>query len=547
MTKRNTYILLITLAVVGFVGFWFWREAIFSKQILRLEILGPESAKMGEEIEYTVKYKNNGNFALESPKLIFELPDHSLNEDNKIRFTKDLEEIYPGKEDFVTFRARLLGKEGDLKVARVWLSYVPHNLSVRYESDTTFTTKIESVAITLAYDMPLRVEKGKEFTYAINYFSNIDYPLENLSIKVAHTEGFTIKSANPMSLDNSEWKLRSLNKGEGGKIKITGVITADDEQTLNFSAQLGMWRDGVFIVMKDITQEITAVQPLLFISQQINGSSNYVASPGETLRYDIFLRNIGTTPFNNLFLLSRLEGAAYDLSTLQSSEGQVKPNDNLIVFDSKQISALQNLSSQEEVKVSFSVKLKDTWADANSNSAVIKHKVNVFDISQEFETKVNSKLELSQKAYYSTIDGIENTGPIPPEVSKATMYTIQWRVKNYLNNVKNVKVKAVLPREVSLNDMIVPESQASHFSFDSMSREIIWLAGDLTSNSQASLSFQVALTPSQSQRGSLASLIGQATAFAEDQFTKAVSQTSVSGVNTSLPDDQSNSGGGVVK
>ena len=61
MNKTIIFILLIILVVIGFIGFFYYRETIFSKEILKLEILSNDNAKMGDEIEYTVKYKNNGN------------------------------------------------------------------------------------------------------------------------------------------------------------------------------------------------------------------------------------------------------------------------------------------------------------------------------------------------------------------------------------------------------------------------------------------------------------------------------------------------------
>lgn len=546
MDKRVIYALSIGIVLLGIFVFWFWRDAAFSKQILKLEILGQESAEMGEEITYAVKYKNNGNFVLEKPKLIFELPENSLTEDSKTRFTQDLNDIYPGEERLIEFRGRLLGKEGDLKMAKAWLNYVPHNLSARYESATTFTTKIDSVPITLTYDTTSKIEKGKEVAYSINYFSNIDYPLENLSIKVDSVSGFDIKSADPQSLDNVEWKLETLSKGQGGKIRIRGVVTAETGSHLNLSAKLGMWQSGVFVVIKEVGQEVETTQPQLFISQQINGNVNHVASPGETLNYQIFLRNIGSTPFNDLFVTTRLDGEALDLSTLQSLEGQVKTGDNLIIFDSRQISKLQNLYPKQEIQIGFSVKIKNSL-DVSDGNLSVKNTVDVLDISQEFVTKISSKVDLTQKAYYSTTNSIENFGPIPPKVGEATSYAIVWEVKNYLNNLKNVRIKATLPQNVSLVDAIFPESEASHFSFDSKSREIIWSAGNLSSGSKTSITFQIVLTPSAFQLGSIAQLISQATVFAEDEFTNATIQKTVSGVNTGLPDDQDNSGGGIVQ
>ncbi len=548
MNKKTIFLLAAVLAV-GILGFFYYRSLVFSKQILRLEILGQDSANVGDEVEYTVKYKNNGNFVLEKPKIFFELPENSLNEDGKTLFTQDVKDIYPGDEEFLTFKARLLGKEGDLKVARARMTYVPHNLSARYESETTFTTKINSVPITVTYDLPSKVEKGKEISYSINYFSNIDYPLENLSIKISSPQGFTFESSDPKSLDNSEWKLKTLTKAQGGRITIKGVVSADPQSHLNFASSLGVWQNGTFIVIKEANQDVEVIQPLLFISELINGSSSYVASPGEPLKYQIFVRNIGSTSFDNLFLIARLDGSAFDFSTLRSDDGQAMANDNLIIFDSRQIPRLQHLPSQQETSMSFSVKLKDSWpiADTEKNNLFIKNKITIFDTNQEFDTKVNSKLEIAQKAYHASQQGIENSGPVPPQANKTTTYIVNWQVKNYFNDLKNSKVKALLPQGVTLTGKIFPENQISNFSFDSGSREVVWSAGDLSPGSESSIFFQVALTPSIYQQGKLADLIGQATVVGEDQFTGQTTQGTVPSVNTSLPDDPSNSGGGAVQ
>ena len=544
--------MLVVVLAAGFLGFLYYRDKIFSKQILKLEILGSETAAMGDQIQYTVKYKNNGNFVLEQPKLIFQLPDNSLTEDGKLRFSKDLKDIYPGQEDVIQFDARLLGKEGDLKLAHAWLSYIPKNLSARYESDTTFTTKIDTVPVTLSYDLPSKVEKGKEITYAINYFSNIDYPLENLSVKVDAVSGFAFESADPKSLDNNEWKLAGLTKAQGGRISMKGLVNGDTGSHITFSAKLGMWQDGSFIVVKEASQDVEVISPLLFISEQVNNATNYIASPGEKLHYQIFFRNISSTPFDNLFIMVHLNGSAFDLSALTSDNGQVRASDNLIVWDAKQIAELQHLPPNQETSVDFTVAVKNNWtpADAEKNNIALKNEVNVSGISQAFVTKVNSNLTLSQKAYYSKQSDIENSGPVPPETGKTTTYTIVWQIGNSFNDVNKVKVRALLPHAVALTSKLSPDSQMADFSFDSTSREMGWSAGNLLAGATGalpSLSFQVALTPTIAQQGNAVSLIGPATISGEDQATGNIISSTASAIDTSLPDDKSNSSGGVVR
>lgn len=553
MNKKIIFIILLLVIIIVAVVFWIYRESMFSKEILKLEILGPDTAKVGDEITYTIKYKNNGNFSLQNPKLIFYMPDNSLTEDGKTIISQDLKDIYPGDEEVVNIKTRLLGKEGDLKTAKASLSYTPKNLTVKYESDTTFTTKLDTVPITLDFDLPTKVEKGKDLQYSINYFSNIDYPLENLSLKVDPTAGFDFESADPSSLDHSEWKLQTLNKAQGGRISITGKVSADTSKNLTFTASLGMWQNGDFIVIKQVTQDVQVIQPLLFISQQVNGSGSYIASPGEVLHYQIFFRNIGSTPFDDLFVVAKLDSSALDMSSIQVNQGQVQPNDNMIIWDHSQASQLRHLDVQQEGEVDFSVKVKSDWnaSSSDSNSTVINDEVNISQITQKFTIKVNSGLVISQKAFYSNSD-ISNSGPIPPKAGKATTYTINWEIKNYFSDTKNVKVKATLPQGVTLTGKIMPADESSNFSYDSASREIVWSVGDIlagtgVSGDPVSLSFQVSLTPSPSQKGSVAQLIGPVQISGENQFTNTTITAQDFAIDTSLPDDFANSGGGIVQ
>jgi len=551
--NKKIFFIIFGVIIVIFVGVLFWRESMFSKEILRLEILGPDKTKVGDEIEYSIRYKNNGNFTLQNPKLVFVMPDNSLTEDGKTLVTQTLKDIYPGDEQIVKIKSRLLGKEGDLKTAKASLSYTPKDLTARYESDTTFTTKIDTVPITLEYDLPTKVEKGKDLQYLINYFSNIDYPLENLSLKIEPTSGFDFISSIPSSLDHVEWKLTTLNKAQGGRVTIKGNIGADTNKSITFSVSLGMWQKGNFVVIKQATQDVQVIQPLLLITQQINGSSNYVASAGETLHYQISFTNIGSASFDNLFAIVRLNSSALDMSSIQADGGRAQQNDNMIVFDSGSSPSLRRLETQQSGQIGFSVKVKNDWTPiaGDVNSSMISNEVNISQIVQKFSIKVNSGLVIGQSGFFSSSDMI-NSGPIPPQIGKATTYAIVWNITNYSGDVKNVKVKAVLPKNVSLTGKIAPEDESSKFSFDSASREIVWSPGDILAGTGVkgdpyTITFQISLTPDASQKGSVANLIGQAQISGENQFTNTSISVEDSGITTALPDDASHSGGGIVQ
>lgn len=391
MNKKIILILLIVI-IVGFITFLFYRQNMFSGEILNLNISGPSTAKIGDEIQYTVQYKNNGNFILQKAKLIFELPDNSLTEDGKTIFTQNLNDIYPGDQEFVTFKGRLLGSDASLKIAKASLSYVPKNITATYESDATFSTKIDANPITLNFDLPSQIEQGKNLQYSINYFSNVNYPLENLSIKVDPTPGFDFVSATPTSLDNSEWKLQTLNNAQGGRINILGKISGAINQNLNFSAELGMWQGGNFIVIKQINNVVQIIQPLISISQQVNNADSYVASPGDILHYKIIFTNTGSTPFDNLTMAVKLDNSILDMSTVQPNEGgQLQADSNAITWNNNQFSQLNHLNANQQGEVDFSVKVRNdlNFSGVNQNNIVATDEVDISQISQKFTVEIN--------------------------------------------------------------------------------------------------------------------------------------------------------------
>lgn len=554
MKRKFTFFIIILTVLLGLAGFWYSQKNIYSREILKLEILGPNEVDLAGEVEYIVKYKNNGDVRLDSPRLTFEFPANSIVESGEfLRQTIESEElggaIYPGEEKTYRFKGRLIGKEGEAKEAKVWLQYQPKNLNAWYESATTFTTVIKEASLSFGFDLPSKIEPDKEIKFRLNYFSNIDFPLSDLRVKVDYPSGFEFKGANPSALEEKEWEIGLLNRAEGGRIEITGIITGAINEEKVFKAELGTWQDGEFVLLKEVYKGVKIAEPHIYITQLINGNPEYIANPGDMLHYEIFFKNLSQSPLNNLSLVVELEGEAFDLETLNAPDGTNKNGDNSIIFDWKKNSQLQFLDAQEEEKVSFWVELKEEW-EISDKDPIIKNVIFLSQAKEEFENKVNSKLEVTQKGYFQD-EVFGNSGPIPPEVGQSTTYTIIWQAKNYYNEVKNVKVKATLPSGVELTGKIFPEEQSKKFTFDSQSREIVWDVGDLQKgvgvlNPAPNISFQIRLNPI--QRGIPALLIREAGISGEDQWTEQTLETTSPKIDTTLPDDDTVTGGeGIVK
>ena len=554
MRRKTILFLVVAFVVIGVIGFWAWRSGTYSKEVLKLEILGPAEADLGQEVEYIVKYKNNGNFRLENPQLVFEPPSLSMKDGeifrNQVLGVETLgEAIYPGEEKNISFKVRLLGKEGESKLVKATLSYQPKDLKAKYESSTTFTTTIKSAPLTFEFDLPTKINSGEDFRFRLNYFSNLDYSLSGIRIQLDYPSDFEFIESVPKSLEKTDWDIPVLNKGQGGRVEVAGRVSADAGEVKIFRAKMGIWKDGEFILLKEAEKGLEVVNPTIYLRQEINKNPQYSAVPGEWLHYEIYFKNIGDDSLNNLFMVTKLTGDAFDLQTIKSDVGNCQPGDNSVIFDWRKISKLQYLAPTDEGMVDFWIKVKDDLGSAKNPS--LRNKVFISQIEQEFVTKVSSKMELVQKGYYQD-EVFGNSGPVPPVVGEPTTYTVMWYVKNYYSDVRDVKVKAVLPEGVELTGKIFPEDASSKFAFDSQSREIVWQVGDIVKGegvlaSGRNIAFQVSFTPAESQRGKTPNLINEVVITGEDSWTDNILQSTTPPLDTNVPDDTVSGGKGVVQ
>ncbi len=544
--KQSGKILIILLFIflgLAALTFWYFQRNTYSKDVLKFEILGPEEARAGERVEYTVRYKNTGEARLEEVELVFEYPEKVLPlEREKDRVIKEIDDIYPGQEETIVFKAKVFGQEGELVKPRATLNYRPKNLKAFYESETTVSTKISEVPLTFVFDFPSKMAVDRESKLSLNYYSNFEEPISDLAINVNYPSEFEFQKTRPQGIEKDEWQIGVLNKGEGGKIEIYGSFIGGLGGEKVFEGEIGVWVQDNFVVLKSIRRGVQITKPGIVVTHEVNGSSDYVASPGDLLHYEIYFRNIGNDYLEDLYLVSELEGP-FDFDTLKVPSGRVSDSVNTLFWDERDSSDLRFLAPGEEGKVDFWVSLKKEWDSSQYKQPVLKNDVSLGQVNEHFETKVNSRLVLEQKGYYEN-EVFEASGPIPPEVGKRTTYTIIWTVKNSFNRVENVRVKAILPDEVSLTDNVFPEDEKSNFAFDSSSRELLWKVGDLEpgvgfNGDALSLAFQVELKPTESQKGLVVPLVSEARLLGEDQWTEKELEISVEGVDSSLPDDDS--------
>ncbi len=540
--KILLYIILVLLVIILFI---FWKGS-FSRASVKMEILGPTDIVAGQETEFTVKFKNNSNVRLDQPRLTISFPAHSVVSGELPRvIVKDPEEIgyvYPGEEKSYAIKARIFGAEGDLKDIEAMLTYQPKGLSARYPSKTKLTVFVKTAPISFEFDSQSKIEAGKTIKISLNYFSNIEYPLSNIGVEADYPENFEFQKSDPPGETNNTWKIDNLNKGAGGKIQIYGTLSGDIGAEKLFKAKLGFWHDGEFVVIKKAEFGIGLQEPSIEISQSVNGSSKYGANLGEKLNYIVRFRNVGAEAYENLFLAVRLRGDLFDLNSLEAEKGDMTTSSGTILWDGTKISELKILASGEEGEIRFFVNLKRDVPKDFSNPTLID-KVVIGPTQKEFITRINTRIEASQRAVIGD-DIFLSEGPLPFRPGQKSLVTIFWDIKNYFNDVENVRIKSVLPDNAEFLGDVSPASEQDKFIFDSQSRELLWKAGDVAAqtgfnNKNKFIAFQLAITPEGGQKDTFPVLLQNTKLFGRDKWTEQDIEINVGNLDTSkLPEDQ---------
>ena len=526
--KKIAFIAFLLSLVAGTIAFVYFERGSFSEADLRVEIRGPEEVEVGEIVEYSIIYRNNSDIRLEDVFVDFEYPsasvpveereDDLVEERETFRRRKELADLNPGQEEVINFKARIFGMEGDSVEARAWFNYSPQNLSAQYETERTHTGTITDVPISFEFDLPDQKEANEEFPFRIRYLSRLDDYIENLGIRLDYPSGFEFLRSTPRGLEDDEWERDRLDAGDGAIIEVFGKLEGDPGDIKGFKGELGVWKFDRFITLKEIEGEILIPQPNLFVDVVINDDSDYVASPGEDLLYDIYFKNIGDEVLEDLFLTVDLDSEIIEMSEVEPMGGRFQQEAGSIIWSHSSFSELRRLRPDEEDKLSFWAQVKDSDLPYNPE---IRSSISLGQVREESRAKVNTEMKLKQSLIVEN-DPFNSEGPFPLELNKPSNYTINWKIDNYYNDLEDVEIVADVPEDVGVVDKEFDEGE---LSFDSESGEITWSLEVVERGAGVSLpspeaSFQLEIIPTTSADEDT-NLLGEVKMTGTDKWTES--------------------------
>ncbi len=589
-------ILLVVIAAFAYLSFNKGRASFENSQV-EVFVEAAEDIESGAEVSLTVGYKNDNPVNLKDSRMEISLPDNFTVTSSDKELTREggisywrIGKITKNSTDKVRIYGKFIGEKGDTGDIKGVLRYTPANFNSEFQSEMEETITITSVPVEVTMrflDGGVKNDVDTEISISIKNVSMRTFSKAKAEVRLP--EAFTYVSSEMAVSEKDEdeneyiFEMSDLAPEKEAVIAIKGNFHSESEkETVKASVYL-MEGEGDYVKYLDKTEEVAITRPGISVVETINGAEDYVAGKDEELTYKIVFENQSGKNISGLTLRSVLTGN-YDLSTVKAEKGTVKNGE--IVWSAAKVPALAQLGPGEKGEVSFKVKVKDlfTVEKESDKNFVLGNKVTMNTAQQEIinltkSTKVRAFMVLETKGYFNDDGRIENGGSLPPRVGEKTYYTIHWSVRNLFNEVKNIRIKSVLPAGVRWTGKYIDskgkvmtdngeneeteaetggdvkeeeggeeealnEIAAESLYYDKGANAVIWELPDLKANdgiltSAKEIVFQIEVEPREENIGKAMDIIDNITAQGYDTFVEQDITNSGKKVTTELFDDYS--------
>jgi hypothetical protein len=559
-------VFLVVLTLISWLGFFFFspQQGGFDGEEVSVVIEGTGEPKSGELTEYLIRWRNGESVALGTAALEIRVPrsfrvleSQALPEGDTA--TWKIGSIGPGKSGSLSMKGAFIdevGKEMDLQAI---LTYRPANFSSEFQEVATKTVRTASSAFSFLSADTRKALPGDQVVSELRFRNDSGIDIEGARARLMLPADFILDKAEPAAEDPEAglWAWAVLNAGEEAVIKLTGSFAPNAEGERRLTAEVGLnGPNGDFLHQGEVSNVIEVFKGDLVTALIVNGqTTDQPVRFGEKMRFAVSWSNAGSVPVEEVELTAVIESTPaqglIDWNQLEDKAGGVL-KDGRITWTKKQVPALASIEPGDDGTMEFSVPLiaapvagSDTQdyfltARLESSARVLGEE----DLQRTVKTaplkaRLVSDTSLVAEARYFDQDNIPvGTGPLPPVVGDKTTYRINWRIGNGLHELSNLKMSTKLPDNVAWTGF--SEVDAGDLRFDASTGKLVWELNRLpTSIKNLAIAFDVALIPTEQQRGRMASLIDATILEATDALTGAPMIITASPLTTALASDDS--------
>lgn len=535
---------LILLALVLFVTaigiFLFGRPSFTeSKVVLRLE--GPTQAAVGDEITYKVVYGNDNQSELRDLKFRFVYPEGSvIVRDGKVVNTLseefEVEDLGTGARGEKELKAFLTGDRGNVRMARVEMSFRAGSLRAPFEKTADLSTTLISVPVSMNLAAPPSPVAGQNINYIFDYRNESGQDIADVRFEFEFPQGFTVRETSPNPAEPGVWTLPALNRGQAGRITVTGTLDGREGEVKAVSVSMKRRVNGEYVTYQKTTTSSVISNPLLSLELLVNNSRDYTAHLRDRLEYMLRYRNNSSSNIIGLNLQLKLEGEMYDFSNMDTQGGFFDASSGTVLWNAGSVPDFATLLPGRSGEVKFRISLKDRFPGgaAGGNFSVKASSrlttPNVpsgqpgteISVGSELVTRISTQPSFTQTMYYND-PAFGSSGPLPLQVGQETVFTVHWEVINPGNSMEQSQIKAILPPGINWLNVVSTGAGQAMPTYNPNSSEVSWNIGLLpqgagVTSAEYEATFQVSIRPSTA--GQVPLIIREAALSGIDSFTR---------------------------
>lgn len=554
-------IFLFVLTGSSWVGFYIFNVGSrLDNEDIEFSIEGTEEAIAGQEVVYTLQYKNLSQFNLYDIEIKVKYPQGIIpldtvpaaDHDSDIWLMNQIETKRSGRIQIKALAVASVDTEQTLSAS---INYRPENFSSIFDATADFTTKISSIGINVDVEAPSFFNLNQEAEIILNYTQAKEHFFDSFVISLEHKDNFKTEA--------DSWTIKDLSEKENSlkiKGKYTSQPSADDELKIILSLPYASAANEGEVLYADFFEYVikpTVIEGALNINLSVNGSTaDKAVNAGETLNYVVHYKNTSDAVLKDVIIMAVVDSVAVDWESLNDrAKGEIRGN--TIIWTKEEITGLESISPGKEDSFSFSIavkgwdKLKDEadsqlrvvgYADYSVDSAVAKANQGARLINL-----INSDLALKNELRYFDRNNVAvGAGPLPPKVGEKTIYRVYWSLTNSRHDLTGIEVSTILPAATRWeNDYNI---SAGSVSYNTNTREISWRIDSWDAIDEPAMAdFAVSIIPGEADKNKIVSVINGVNLEAKDIATNGIITKSDKAKTTNLDDDEVGKGYGKVE
>lgn len=569
---------------------WGGRQEFTGEQV-NFEITTTEELASGAEIEYEISYANYESVNFGKSEIELRYPSGFVFESAEPEPTSnsnlwDLGSLNPGANDSIKVKGRLVGEpESDSTVSGVF-RYWPANFSSEFQEIASAQTMINPIDLTFRFEGSDQILVGQSTSYSFVLKNETENDINNLRLELVALDEFVVNERTPET-ENDYWDIESISSEEELEFQINGAFSSaveDSVKIIGLLSQQGADEDSYF-KQKEHEIETNLIEGDLIVNLIANGQTrNSSVQWGETVNMTLSYQNNSETVLSDLNAVTTIEaryrsndaegssdGAVDFQGIVDANNGAVKVIDRsdekslhvrTITWNGDDLDSLGELDPDQEDEISIQFPLLtanqalESLNHAGDVELILKTEMTIGKTgSVEEEITVasnvitlalNTDLLLdAHSRYYDEEGEALGDGPLPPRINETTTYRAQLNLSNKIHEVQDIIVSMQLPSNVDwVNSYDV---SAGEVDYNESNSELTWRLNKMPLDvNNVTLSFDLALTPSESQVNEVAALTKKMTMTATDAITGGKIIQTVSGLTTGIERDDKGSDKGLV-